>query len=142
MTTEARIGHGTLLAWESSAGVYTTLAERANISGPGMQADQPDATNMDSANGWREFIAGLKDAGELTVEANYLPGNATQNATTGVLSLFASQDLKNWKLTFPTTPAVDWILPARVSAFEPDLPVDDKMMLSITLKISGEPTLA
>jgi hypothetical protein len=28
---------------------------------------------------------------------------------------------------------------AVVSAFEPSFPVEDKMMLSVTLKVSGEP---
>lgn len=141
MATEARIGHGTLLGWETAPGTYNVFAERVGISGPSLEADQLDATHMDSSNGWREFIGGLKDGGELSLEANWIPDDATQN-TAGVLGLFVSQDLKNWQLKLPTTPAIEWILPARVSGFEPDMPIDDKMTLAITLKISGEPTLA
>jgi hypothetical protein len=38
---------------------------------------------MQSPNGWREFIGGLVDAGEVTFEANLLPRNETQNQEAG-----------------------------------------------------------
>lgn len=139
--TDATIAYGTLLQFGNGASpeVFTTLAEVVNITGPGMSRELPDATHMQSPGGWREFIGGLKDAGEITIEANHLPNNATQNASQGVLSFFASGATKNWKIVFPVSPAVEWEFASVVSAFEPDFPVDDKMMLSVTLKVSGQP---
>lgn len=141
MTTNALIGHGTILAYGDggSPETFTALAEVNNISGPGMSADAPDATHMESPEGFREFIGGLKDPGEITVECAHLPGNATQDASTGVLSLFSSGAKTNWRITFPDDPATIWNFEAVVTGFEPDTPIDDKMMLSITLKLSGKP---
>lgn len=139
--TEAAIGYGTLLQFSDGASppAFTTLAEVNDISGPGMSRELPDATHMESPGGWREFLGGLKDAGEITVECNHLPNNATQDATDGVLSLFASGERRAWRLVFPISPTVNWEMDAVVSAFEPSFPVDDKMMLSVTLKVSGQP---
>jgi predicted secreted protein len=139
--TEARIAYGTLLQFGNGASpeTFTSLAEVNNITGPGMSRELPDATHMESPGGWREFIGGLKDAGEITVECNHLPNNVTQDASTGILSFFASGATKNWQMVFPTSPPITWGFEAVISAFEPDFPIDDKMMLSITLKVSGQP---
>ena len=143
MPTKVRIGMGTLLSYSNGLlpEVFTLLAERVSIKGPGISRDSLDATHMDSPNNWREFIAGLKDGGEVTIESNYVPTDATQNATTGALALFNSGVTRNWKLVMPVSPIVTWILPAFLTNFEPDIPLDDKMMLSLTLKVAGEPTL-
>lgn len=139
--TDAKIAYGTFLEYSDGASppTWTSLAEVVNITGPGMSRELPDATHMQSPGGWREFIGGLKDAGEITVECNHLPNNATQDASTGVLSFFASGSTKDWRLRFPVSPEVTWEFEAVVSAFEPEFPIDDKMMLSVTLKVSGQP---
>lgn len=139
--SDAAIAYGTLIQFGTGASpeVWTTVAEVTNISGPGMSRELPDATHMESPGGWREQIGGLKDAGEITIDANHLPNNATQDASTGVLALFASGDRRPWKIVFPVSPLVEWEMEAIVSAFEPEFPVDDKMGLSLTLKVTGEP---
>jgi len=139
--TQAAIGFGTLLSFSNGASppVFSVLAEVNDITGPGMSRELPDATHMESPGGWREFLGGLKDAGEITVECNHLPNNATQDASTGVLSLFGSGVRTAWRITFPVSPEVVWEMDAVISGFEPSFPVDDKMMLSVTLKVSGQP---
>lgn len=139
--TDAKIGFGAILRYWNGSG-YTAVAERVDISGPSFTRDAVDATHMDSPNGWMEFLAGLKDGGEITLEGNYLPGNASHNASAGVLSLFVSGALTNWQLVFPDAGATTWTLPAIVTGFEPNTPNADKMTFSVTLKLSGEPTLA
>lgn len=142
--TDATIGLGTTLAYGNGATpeVFTTVAEVINISGPNMSRELPDATHLGSPNGYREFIGGLKDGGEVTLECNWIPGNATQDQSTGLLSIFDSGATKNWKVTLPTTPTVTMTFAGVVSAFEPDIPVDDKLGLSVTIKVSGKVTLA
>jgi predicted secreted protein len=144
MTTGAKIGYGTLLAYGDGAtpDAFTTMAEVTNLGGPGFSADSIDATHMASPNGWREFIAGLLDGGEVSADCNYLPGDSSHGPASGALYIFKSRLTRNWRITFPTSPAVLWILPAIVTGFELDIPVDDKMGLSLTLKVAGEPTLA
>ncbi len=142
--TAARIGHGATIGWANgtSPETYTTVAEVVNITGPGFSTDALDATNMGSAGGWREKIPGLKDPGEIELECNWLPGNATQDASTGVLEKYNGRDVDTWRLVIPTSPTTTWSALAFVSAFDPEVPVDGKMMASITLTLTGQPTLA
>ncbi len=140
--TDAVIGHGTILAFGNGASPesFTALAEVFSISGPSMARESPDASHMASPGAWREFISGMKDPGEITVECNHLPGNSTQDASTGVLSLFASGARTNWRMTFPDgSPPTVWEFLGVVTAFSPTTPLDEKMTLSVTIKLSGQP---
>lgn len=146
--SRARLGYGTLLERRISADgvspeVWQLIAERVSIGGPSMSRDAPDVTHMDSPNGWREFIPGLKDAGELTVEGNFVPDDPSQNGETGLLSEFYSDVRARWRITFPLTgsPAVQWEMSGIMTGFELDMPVDDKLAFTATVKISGEPTI-
>lgn len=139
--SQARIGYGTLVKFSDggSPETFKTLAEVVDITGPGLSRELPDATHMESPDGYREFLGGLKDGGEITLECNHLPNHETQDAETGVLALYDSGDRRAWQIVFPVSPEVTWQMDAVVSAVEPNFPIDDKMGLSVTLKVSGKP---
>lgn len=139
--TQARIGYGTLFKYGDGASpeVFTTVAEVYEISGPSLSREIPDATHMESPDGYREFLGGLKDGGEVTIEANFLPAHASQNASTGVISFFDAGERRNYQIVWPTSPTTSWQFAAVVQSVEPAAPVDDKLNLSVTFKLSGKP---
>ena len=140
--TEARIGYGTIFEFgdENSPPGYTPVAEVRNITGPNMSRETPDATHMQSPDGYREFLSGLKDGGEVTLELAFLPENATQDQNTGVLSLFESGARRSCRITWAgPSPNIQWVFTGLVQTFQPAAPVDDSMTLSVTFKVSGKP---
>lgn len=154
--TQARIGYRTKLQRSNGASPpeYYTVAEVRNVGGPSLSRDAPEATNMDSDDGWKEFVKGLKDGGEVSFEVNLLPGSENDdtpanlrlghNATDGLLSDFSNDDtVDDWRLVFPGTgsPPVSWDFAAILTGFETDEPVDDVMTGSCTLKVTGKPEL-
>jgi len=48
---------------------------------------------------------------------------------------------RNYELIFPDVGVTTWPFTALVTGFEPDEPVDDALSASVTLKITGKPTL-
>ncbi len=143
MVTSAEFAQGTLLKGGDGAEteVFTTIAEVLDISGPGLSMEPVDATSHDS-DGWKEFIAGLKDGGDVSFDIQYIPSNAThKNASGGVLYDFDQRTLRNFQLVFPDSGSTTWTFAAFVTGFEPQAPVEDKLTASLTLKISGAPTL-
>ncbi len=143
---DAYIGHGTLLKRGDGGGpeVFTTVAEVLSISGPTISRDAVDVTTMDSPNEWREFIGGLKDGGEVTFDVVYDPVDPTIEPVAGLLSelaLASGSAVTNWELVFPDPAATVWTFPAILTGVEPAEAIEDKVMLSVTLKISGEPTI-
>lgn len=146
MTTGAKIGLGVTLARGDGASpeVFTKIAELIEITPPSMTKDQVEATHTDSANGFREYIPGLKDGGEFTAVFNFLPNNATQDNTAGgLLNDFLSVDtVGNWRITFPGSPVMTWTFAGTVTGYEPVTPIDDRMTLQVTWRVSGPPTIA
>ncbi len=137
--------HGTLL--KSGDGVtptetFTTIAEVTNISGPALSTDAIDTTSHDSPNNHREFIGGLKDGGEVTFDINYIPTNPTHDASTGLLADYVARTLRNFQLVFSDSGNTTWSFTAIVTGFEPGEPVDAQLTASVTLRITGAPTLA
>ncbi|RJP54167.1 MAG: hypothetical protein C4583_03290 [Anaerolineaceae bacterium] len=141
MTTNAKIGHGALfkIANEASPEVMTVVGEITSITMPSIGRDPIEATHMQSTEKWREFIAGLKDGGEVSCELNFVPGS---EGTTLLLAQLDEDNVTPCEITLPTTPAYDWSFDAIMTGFESEAPVDDKMTATVTFKITGKPVLA
>lgn len=126
--------------------VFTNVAEILDVSGPSLSLETIDVTHHGSVDGWREYIAGLLDAGEITFDVNFIPTNDTQDVNVGLLLKMKNRVLTNFKIIFNDAlleaNRTTWAFPAYVTQFEPAAPVDDKLSGSVTLKIAGKPTLA
>ena len=140
MTTQAQIGHGSTFqintSTVSSPDTWTTIAEVVSITPPSLSRDAIDATHSTSPEKWREFIPGLRDGGEVTLEVNFIPSGI---GTAQIISTFNSDDLVNARINFPDSPATVWTFAAFITSFEPEAPFDDKMSATVTFKLSGKP---
>jgi predicted secreted protein len=121
---------------------FTTIAQVTNIGGPSLALDPIEVTCHTSTGGWKEFIGGLLDGGEVSFDINYDPVGATHNASTGLIADMVARTVRNFQLVFPDTGSTTWSFAALVTAFEPSEPIDDKLAASVTLKLTGQPTLA
>jgi hypothetical protein len=125
-----------------SSETFTTIFEVGDISGPGLGLDTEESTNHSSPGGWEEVIATILRTGEVTFPVNYEPTEATLNATTGLIADVVARTLRNFQLVFPDAGSTTWSFAAYVTAFEPGAPVNGKLTADVTLKPSGQPTLA
>lgn len=121
---------------------FTTIAELADIGGPALELEAMDATSHSSTDGWREFIGGLLNGGEVSLEIHFVPTHATHSYSAGLIHDMVNRTLRNFKIVFPNVSATTWTFAALVTGFEPKEPVDDKLTAAVTLQISGKPTLA
>ncbi len=138
MTTNADIGHGSSLGIYNGS-TYDDLAEVTSITPPGYTRDAIDATHMASPNDFREYIAGMMDAGECEVEINYVP-SASDAVIAAMIAGPGAASGGQFQITFPNS--VTWTFQAIVTSYQPGAPDDDKMTASVTFKITGKPTLA
>lgn len=141
MTTNADIGYGTTFSSGDglSPETFTELAEVTKITPPNMSRDAVEASHMQSPNAWREFIAGLKNGGDVSLELNFDPDGTAATALMAELTLSGSAASKNRQITF--TDGTVFAFAGILTAFEPDAPIDDRMVASVTFKVNGEPTL-
>ena len=121
--------------------VATTIAQVSNISGPGLSLDTEDVTTHDSTGAWEEVVGTILRSGEVTLEIVYDPAAAThKNAAGGLLHDLASRAAVAYVLVFPS--AAEWSFNALVTGFEPSAPVDGALTASVSMKVTGVPTLA
>ena len=119
--------------------VGTAVAELTSISGPSISMDTIDVSHHQSADRAREFVAGMIDGGEVTVEGN-LTG---ANSAAALLALMASGDVTaGATVVFPAPTSLTWTFDCLVTSVSTDSPYEDKVSFSATLKITGLPTLA
>lgn len=141
--SEGMAAYGTLLKIGDgdSPEVFTAIAEVNTIGGPGLSLDPIEITHHESPNAWKERVGGLLDGGEVSLDVNFLPTEFTQAGDSAGSLLYAMVNrlVTNFELVWPD--ATTWSFPALVTGFEPNAPVEDKLGASITLTISGEPTI-
>jgi len=139
MTTAAVSGYGSIITWDSA-----DLAEINSISGPNESASSIDVTSHDSTDGYEEFIAGLRSGGDISIEGNFISGD-----TLGQIAAhtdFQAGSTKVWILKHPSWVETSHEYPQAtgsgfITAFNMGFPVNDKIPISITIKVTGKPTL-
>lgn len=125
-------GFGATFAYESATDVFTSLAEVISVTPPSINVETIDVTHMGSDDGFREFIASLKDGGECVVNMNYVEASAT------LLQTLVLAGLETFKITLPGTSTITFDGVPTAFAFD-DVVIDDKIAMSLTIKVSGKP---
>lgn len=125
-------GFGTKF-YKMSGTASTAIGGITAINGPEIEGEDIDVTDMDSANGFMEFLPGLVDGGEVELELNYdKDEQAVLYAlirTTAAFKIVGSDSSK-------------WDFSGYLKGLGQEYPHDDKISSSATLKISGKPTHA
>jgi hypothetical protein len=133
MATLAQIAGFTIqLGNEASPQVYTTIEEVLNVGALGTTSDDLDVTNFDSTDGQKEFIAGLAEGNEITIECNDV-GGTIQTA------LIAAQGNNrhfkaNWTKVSPNR-TVTFIASVKGYEYAPSNTEQNK--INFTLKVSS-----
>ena len=138
---DGELGYGTKFQTGdgNSPETFTDLAFVTGLSGPGLSRDSIDVSHMQSPDAWREFIAGMKDAGEVSMEMNFRPGGTAFLACLAEFNLASASSTKTRKIVWPDTSELEF--EAFITGFEAEAPLDDKQAVSVTFKITGRPFL-
>lgn len=145
--TDASIGHGNLFQMfdtVASPDAWVTIGEVKNITPPQFSRDAVDATHTESPDGFREFVAGLSDAGEMSCELNLVPDSYTMDL---ILGTFSTREPQQFRILFadgtqtgPSPTCSRFTANGIVTGFPLEAPMDDVMSATLTVKITGKPT--
>lgn len=118
----------------------TPIGGLTSIGGLEITADEIDVTTLDSDGGYREFIGGFKDAGEVPID-----GFFDSDTASGQVELQTSLDsglAEDYTIKFPTKPPAEWAFKGIVKGFKVgDVDVDGTINFGATIRVSGKPTL-
>lgn len=97
--TQAIIAYGSLVERSQDGTTFEPIPEARGVAIPQVEQEYVDATHLQSPGGFREYIKGLKDAGELSIPANY--------TTEGYQQQLDDQDFNgaiHYRVTLPLAP--------------------------------------
>lgn len=134
--SDAMIGYGTRAYMQALANstALTKLAEVTSVSLPNEQVAEVEVTHYESPGRSREFIAGLTDPGEITVEMNFAPGSPTDQM---LVTAKSDGKVRTFRVVTPEDDAQMYTFPIIVRGYERAVPLDDRMTANVTLRIAG-----
>jgi predicted secreted protein len=132
----AKLGYGTIYrVWDSSLAVpaLVELAEVINVTPPEATTDRIDSTHMQSPGRRREYISGLIDGGNASVEIQWEPGDETDVLIRRIQS---SGEVVQHQIEWEN--GVTCTYDAAITGFSKSVPLDDKMTATIEIAPSGD----
>lgn len=115
------------------------VAGLTSIDAPPKSADTLDTTTLDSDGGYRTFIGGFKDGGEINISGYFEPGDAGQIAMDAA---FESGDAMDFQIIFPSEMGASWQFQGVVTGFTGgNASLEDLIAFEATIKVSGRPVL-
>lgn len=110
------------------------IANLTSIGEIGVESEEIDTTDLDSPNNYKEFIAGSKDAGEVSLAGNIKDESNVEK----MLALAESQSIEKWTVAYPS--GAKWEFDAFVKSFKDgEKTTDGLATFTATLRISGKP---
>lgn len=132
------------MAKSRSVGTKLTIDDKAvgalsSISGVEISSDTTEVTDMGNTTGYREYLGGFKDGGEVPVEG-YLDGE--DEGQDAMYAAMEDQEVHKFAINFPKAIGKSWTFDGVVTKFATSASTDDAIKFSATVKVSGKPTLA
>lgn len=114
------------------------ISDLTSIGSPSISQDEIDVTTLDSAGEYREFIAGFKDAGEVSISGFFVPSDVGQAA---VYAALESGDVQPFEIIYPAALGASWNFEGFISAYNITAELEDAIAFDATIRVSGQPSM-
>lgn len=111
----------------------------SSITGVEVSSDTTEVTALDNTDGYKEYLGGFKDGGEVPVEGFMDGKDAGQEKMYAALE---DQEIHDFSIDFPAAIGKSWTFKGIVTKFSTSAAVGDSIKFSGAIKVSGKPTLA
>lgn len=111
------------------------LTEVNTINGFNKSRDTIDVTTLDSVGGYREFIGGFRDGGEVVLDMNW-----TRAGYDLLNTDFETNASQSFTIVMPDTGNTEFAFDGWVTNITQTVPTDEKVSMSVTIKIDGQIT--
>jgi hypothetical protein len=138
MASKQIISYGATVERSTDGVTYTSIPECKGVAIPEVEQEYPEVTSFDSPNGYREYIKGLKDGGEIEVPCGYTAAGFEQQVADNLAT-----DAIYYKVTMRKAP--DQAVQGDVFTYRgfptPKLApgdVGDPVEMTIVIRVSGD----
>ena len=132
MSSKAFSGVGTIFQkWDGSK--WVRIAEITSIKGPGFKRDPIEVTNMDSTGGYKEYIAGFRDAGTISLSMNF-----TREGFDTLKADFESDEIMYYEIVFADPDKTSFEFRGMVTELPLTVGAKEAVSLDTTIQITGK----
>lgn len=127
----------------TSAAVLTginVVGEILTLTAPTYTANVIDVTNQNTTDYFKEFVVGVRDAGSLSITANYI--SSSSGHTDKIPNAFYNGSKLAWKITLAQNAASSmsiWYGYGYITSYTVTSPPDGAVTFAATMKITGKP---
>lgn len=115
---------------------WDPISEITSIKGPGMKRETIEVTSIDSVGGWKEFIAGFREAGTLSLSMNFSRGNLDM-----FMLDFESDNEQFYEIVIPDLLVTTIEFSGLVTELPLSISAKDAISNDVTIQITGKPTV-
>lgn len=120
----------------SSVGAWVKIGEVYSINGPGKTVDSIETTSLDTTGGYKTYIKGFRDGGEVSLSIGFTRANYDRfNAD------YESSSNSNYEIVLPDDDNTSLELEGFVTNLPLTIVPDDKITMDVTIKVSGKPVV-
>lgn len=131
--TDAMLGYGSKCEVSiDNQSSWVEIEEVFNIKPPSDSIDLVEATHQRSPNATKEFLLGLRDPGEASMDMNFIPGSASDML---LISIRDARQRVHVRITFPN--GVTAVFTGLLMEYDRQTPNEDRMVASLKFKMSG-----
>lgn len=116
-----------------------SISELTSIGGLELSADTVETTTLDCENGYRTYVQGLKDPGEVSASGYFNPKDT--NGQNALYDAFESGELVDFQILFPPKLGAEWNFQGIVTGISTGAELEDGISYESTIKVSGKPSL-
>lgn len=110
------------------------IAHLTSIGEIGIESEEIDVTDLDSPEDFKEYIAGTKDAGEVSLAGNIHDETIVEK----MLALANARSVESWKVTYPS--GATWAFSGFIKSFKDGEKTSDGIAsFTATIRVSGAP---
>lgn len=135
--TGAIHGFGCVAKRRTAPSTFASLGELVDVTPPTLTREAKDATHHGSPGKFREFIGGLRDGGEAQLTLHYPVGGLE---AAGAMTDFLADAANDYQIVLPEPVDETVSFSGLITEVGPSTPLDDKMVYTIKIKVSGAAT--
>ena len=128
--------HGTIIARETSPGVFTDIGELGDLTPPSLSRNPLETTTHN--DDIEQFAMGVLRRTDVTFPINFIASGAigaTHNHLTGLYQSIIAHETCGWQIRFPDGDV--WIFSGAVSNVGKKAPVDGALTADVSIRPSG-----
>jgi len=121
--------------WNSTSSAWESIGGITNIGGPSASRDTHDTTALDTSGGYKTFVSGLRDSGEVTLSLIF--DHVGYELLKGD---FDGDDPQYYQIILPDTNQTSFMFQGLVTGLPLTIPTE-VITYEATIKLSGEVTV-